>query len=107
MSAFTVSLPGNWNYFTRHFMRIYIFLILFGAVLAGGCHPKIYSFTAFPEVIFAKDSVRMNWKTRGRPELRFSQVDQPNPPGDTIHLLTFELWAFKGQNDSVPKTRQV
>ena len=76
-------------------------------MLLCACHPKIYSFTALPQAVWSKDSVQLHWTARGKTSLLFDQLQQANPPGDSLHLLEFTLVAEKGNKPIAHQKRQV
>jgi hypothetical protein len=83
-------------------------IILTGMIfLFASCKPKIYSFQAEPSAVSNADSVRLQWKIRGRPTMMYDRVSMANPGGDSLQLLEFTLVAEKGNNDPAHAKRQI
>ena len=88
-------------------MRLPPFCLLLLACCWLGCQPKVFTFTATPRIITAKDSVHLNWRTRGIATMSFYQDRIAHPPGDSADALEFVLVATKGGKESAPFRQQV
>jgi hypothetical protein len=71
------------------------------------CKPKIFSFTASRHIVTSMDSVHLEWKVRGKPELDFSQKRISYFSGDSVDLLLFKLTVRKGRQKPVSETLEV
>jgi hypothetical protein len=62
------------------------------------CTPRIYSFTALPATITKDDSVKINWKVRGKPSLLFHEKN--NVDNEGTKFLEYTLVVRKKGIDS-------
>ncbi len=79
------------------------FILLSVAVLCQSCAPTIRSFSAYPQKITARDSVRVNWNLRGTPTMLVSQRTDSTDlaPGQAApHFMELTLVAKKKQKET-------
>ena len=81
--------------------------VCFLLLCMSSCKPKIFSFTVSRHIVTSKDSVHLEWKVRGKPDLDSFQKRIPYFSGDSVDLLQFKLTVRKGRKKPVSKTLEV
>lgn len=88
---------------------IYIFIVFISIIISYSfsCTPKIYSFGPDNDTISDGDTIKLNWRTRGRPMLLVHEKKESDDPANISENERLIEFILKFKNSSKYSIKQV